>query len=135
MDYEVKITEVLEKNIEVKASNKEEALEKVEGFYDDETIVLDYDDLKSKEISINEKMETFYLDSIPSPTLFLDRKVFLKNNKIVIKRSCNESLGYTFIIEIEGVFFNATVEREKDIENISKITERLYNVKIKKRSK
>ena len=51
-EFDVCITEVLDKHISVKAKSKEEAYEIVEKQYKDEEIVLDYNDLSYYEIDI-----------------------------------------------------------------------------------
>lgn len=58
MSYTVKVREVLEKTITIDADSREEAIEKVQVMYDNEEIVLDWDDvLGSVEISTQEEVE------------------------------------------------------------------------------
>ena len=51
-EFDVCITEVLDKHISVKAKNKEEAYEIVSKQYKDEEIVLDYNDFSYYEIEV-----------------------------------------------------------------------------------
>ena len=51
-EFDVCITEVLDKHISVKAKNKEEAYEIVSKQYKDEEIVLDYNDFSYYEIKV-----------------------------------------------------------------------------------
>ena len=51
-EFDVCITEVLDKHISVKAKNKEEAYKIVSKQYKDEEIVLDYNDFSYYEIEV-----------------------------------------------------------------------------------
>lgn len=51
-EYDVCITEVLDRHVSVKAKNKEEAYETVLRQYADEQIVLDYNDFSHYEIEV-----------------------------------------------------------------------------------
>jgi hypothetical protein len=50
--YNVKITETLERTVSVKASNRDEALDKVKSSYKNETHVLDADDFKDVSFKV-----------------------------------------------------------------------------------
>jgi hypothetical protein len=52
MKYTFTIKEVLKRTVEVKASNQADAYIKVENLYNDEEIVLDYNDLWSVDITM-----------------------------------------------------------------------------------
>lgn len=52
--YAVRITETLEREVEVEANDGFDALRKVEGLYYDEKIVLDADNLTDREFTLIE---------------------------------------------------------------------------------
>lgn len=49
MKYQIEIRETLSRTVEVEASNKLDALEKVKSLYSDSKIVLDYSDFMKTE--------------------------------------------------------------------------------------
>ena len=56
--YNVKITETLEREIDVEAESKKQAKEIVERMYSNEELILDYNDFQDYNIKANEvKME------------------------------------------------------------------------------
>ena len=52
MKYKVEITEILQRIIEVEASNEKEAIELVEGKYRKEEVILDDTDIKEVKIEM-----------------------------------------------------------------------------------
>lgn len=52
--YAVRITETLEREVEIEADNDLDALFKVRELYDDEKIVLDADDITDREFTLIE---------------------------------------------------------------------------------
>lgn len=55
--YKVSFQEILNRNIEIESDNEEEAKEKAKEMYDNEKIILDWDDLVCTDIEILEEVE------------------------------------------------------------------------------
>ena len=53
--YSIEIEEVLQRNVKVEAETEEEAIKKVKEMYENEKIILDYNDLESIKIK-NQKI-------------------------------------------------------------------------------
>ena len=52
--YSIEIEEVLQRNVKVEAETEEEAIKKVKEMYNNEEIILDYNDLESIKIKKSE---------------------------------------------------------------------------------
>ena len=53
-EFNIEITETLQRIVTIKANNESEAIDKVQELYDDEKIVLDYSDYIDTDIEIVE---------------------------------------------------------------------------------
>lgn len=55
--FKGKITEVLQREVEIKAECKEDAMEILSEMYRSEEVVLDYNDLKKTDFKVTEKVK------------------------------------------------------------------------------
>ena len=95
-EYKIKISETLSKIVNVMAETDEEAIDKVKGMYNNETILLDYDDYENVDfeiIEIDKKCDFETVFILKKDTKLTEIDEILKKIKELFNISHTEYVG------------------------------------------